>query len=477
VSRPILVMISYEIDVGFAIGRLVSAFYEMAAQLAGSTSNVHFSFGTIGGKRSAALPGGFSNLLEFNYAKHSADDIQRLTAYIQHHRIHTLFALDLRVNAPCLKAARRAGVRHVVSYWGASMSSIVWWKWPLKRLQVALTRSKPDLFIFESHAMRRQAVLGRGVAESSTAVVRTGVDANRFRPMASQVHERFGIPAHRRIIVFMGHLHERKGVAVLLHASAHMVKRDNIHFLFLGNRAGEAEAFQTIPRGNVTFGGYQDDIPGLLSGCYAGCIPSTGWDSYPMSSLEMQACGLPVIVSDLQGCPETVDTDTGIVVRAGSYVALWEAIVDLVNDPARRERMSIAARARIEQSLTTSHQVANLVRALSTPARSRWRQLIYGRALQRALMDERGWEEADERHPGLYEVELAQAHAEVNRLSNKARWFLKWRQARAEHALAQSSLRREARDLKDSNYGGLLVGQVEEERRLEQQVADLKQRI
>jgi glycosyltransferase involved in cell wall biosynthesis len=367
--RPscMLVMISYDIDIGFAISRLITAFYQMALRVTGNPAKVHFSFGKIAGKRSAALPAGFDNLLQFNYAKHSAADEERLVEYIKSNGIDTIFALDLRVNAPCLKAARRAGVRRVVSYWGASMSSIVRWKWPLKRLQVALTRAKPDRFIFESEAMRQRAVLGRGIAESCTAIVRTGVDADRFRPVPSQVHERFGIPAHRRIVVFSGHLHERKGVAVLLRASAQLASRDDIHFLFLGNKPGEAESFSGIERGNVTFGGYHDDIPSLLSGCYVGCIPSTGWDSYPMSSLEMQACALPVIVSDLQGCPETIGADTGIVVPAGNVTALWDAIVAIVNDHARRDRMSAAARARIERSLTTEHQVQNLVLAVSDP--------------------------------------------------------------------------------------------------------------
>lgn len=417
--RPIMVMIPYDIGIGFAIGRLVTAFFEMAVQLTGSASDVHFSFVAIGGKKSAALPAGFSNLLEFNYGKHTPDDVERFTAYIRHHGIQTLFAIDLRVNALCLRVARQAGVKRVVSYWGAPMSSIVRWKYPLKRLEVALTRSKPDLFLFESYAMQKLAVCGRGVSASSTAVVRTGVDPAKFRPhpeLSHLVYEAFSIPRHRRIIVFMGHLHERKGVQVLLHAASHLAMRDDIHFLFLGNRPGDEDQF-IVGRGNITFGGYHADVPAILAGCYAGCIPSTGWDSYPMSSLEMQACGLPVIVSDLQGCPETVDANTGIVVRAGDFLALGASIRDLVDDPARRERMSAVARARIEQSLTTAHQITNLVNAMAEkPARSWWRQLMYGRALQRAVAYERACEEADERHPGLYETDLVQARAETKRL-------------------------------------------------------------
>lgn len=373
-GRPtcILVMISYDIDIGFAIGRLISAFYQVALRVTGNQAKVHFSFGQIGGKRSAALPADFENLLQFNYAQHSADDEERLAEYIKSHGIDTIFALDMRVNAPCLKAARRAGVRRVVSYWGASMSSIVSWKWPMKRLQVALTRSKPDLFIFESEAMRRRAVLGRGVARSNTAIVRTGVDASTFQPGGSPdvVYERFGIPDDRRIIVFVGHAHRRKGVHVLLSAIEQIVSiygRQDLHCLLLGNRDGESSEFEACydkAKPYVTFGGYHSDVPALLAGCYAGCIPSTGWDSYPMSSLEMQACGLPVIVSDLQGCPETVVPETGIVVPANDAIQLAQAILRLADNRARRELMSVAAAERIRNSLTVEHQVSNLTRLL-----------------------------------------------------------------------------------------------------------------
>lgn len=392
--NPILVMIPYPSDVGFAIGRLVSAFRQMALRLVDSPEQVHFAFNGID-KGCPALPVG-ANLLDFCHR--SSSNHGALVTYIERHRIRTIFALDMRVDAPCLKAARRAGVRHVISYWGAPMSSIVGWKWPLKRLQVSLTRSKPDLFVFESEAMRRLGVWGRGVASSSTAIVRTGVDADRFKPGPSDVHARFGIPSHKKIIVYVGHCVERKGIQVLMDAARALVPRDDIHVLVLGNRDGEAEQFQAP--GNVTFGGYQQDIPALLSGCYAGCIPSTGWDSYPMSSLEMQACGLPVIVSDLQGCPETVNRNTGIVVPAGNHRVLADAIRELVDSPAMRERMSLAARERIERSLTVRHQVDALAQALWSviPADQR-----------RAVAYERAWEEAAERHPGLYDEQLAQA--------------------------------------------------------------------
>ena len=88
-----------------------------------------------------------------------------------------------------------------------------------------------------------------------------------------------------------------------------------------------------------------------------------------MSSLEMQACGLPVLVSDWQGVPETIaDGETGVVVKTGDTALLAQAIAALVDDPSRRDRMALAARARIEAAFTREHQVINLTRYLQQRA-------------------------------------------------------------------------------------------------------------
>jgi glycosyltransferase involved in cell wall biosynthesis len=375
-GRRFLVMISYEVDIGYAIGRLVTVFHEMARRLTGDEAGVHFSFSAVGDRKSANLPPGFSNLLEFDYRKFGARGTERFIEYIRSHGITDLFALDLPVTAPFLAEARRAGVRDVVAYWGAPMSSRNHGlKLLAKRLEVALLRrDRPDLFIFESEAMRDLAVYGRGLPRAATGVFHTGVDETRFHPVAGAadtVRLRFNIPVGNKIICYMGHLHERKGVHVLMQAMQRIVKRgrSDIHALFLGNRNNEERSFAAHYAGaesQIVFGGYQSDIPQLLSGCYAGCIPSTGWDSFPMSSIEMQACGLPVIVSDWQGVPETVaDGVTGIVTPTGDADALADAIIALADDPARRQRMSDASLARVAGGFTREHQIQNLVNCLA----------------------------------------------------------------------------------------------------------------
>lgn len=375
-SPALLVMIGYEIEIGFAIGRLVSVFFEMARELTGSATQVHFSFARVGTARSNALPADFDRVLEFDMREPTPAAVATLSDYIRRHRIDTIFALDLSANASYLAELRRAGIERIFSYWGAPMSSLnSGLKLLLKQMEVTLLRrARPDHFIFESRAMQRFAVEGRGIPGRQTTVIPTGVDANKFRPDPANValvYERFNIARDRRIIVYMGHLHSRKGVHVLMRAAGHLVSvmgRRDAHVLFLGNRDEEVGKFSDDFAAGaecITFGGYHNDIPALLSGCYAGCIPSTGWDSFPMSSLEMQACALPVLVSDWQGVPETIaNGETGIVVETGDAALLAQAIAALIDDPSRRDRMAMAARARIEAAFTREHQVVALIRYL-----------------------------------------------------------------------------------------------------------------
>jgi glycosyltransferase involved in cell wall biosynthesis len=379
VTRPsaLLIMIGYEIEIGYAIGRLISVFYEMGFQITGDQQRVHFSFTRLAGGRSKSLPHNFSNLVEFDYRSRTARPTSTCLNYITENKIDTVFALDMPVQGDYHQDLRKAGVKTIISYWGAPMSSINrGLKLALKRFEVEfLRRHKPDYFIFESEAMRRFGVLGRGLRHDRTTVIPTGIDAAKFKVLDQHkgvVRERFKIPESRSVVVYMGHLHRRKGVHVLMRAAEYWcntLQRRDIHCLFLGNKPEELAQFENDYRGAtdvITFGGYQSDIPELLAGCTIGCIPSSGWDSFPMSSLEMQACGLPVVVSDWQGVPETVEAgQTGIVVPTGDPVALANAVVQLVDDPERRASMSRAARARIETAFTRERQISALAYAKS----------------------------------------------------------------------------------------------------------------
>jgi glycosyltransferase involved in cell wall biosynthesis len=360
-------------NAGYAISPLERVFLEVARRVVESDSEIHFAYPDLSTGRPACLPEEFDRVLGFDPRVSDAAHLRSTEEYVRRHNIRIALGFDQPVRRPGYAALRRGGIRSFVSYWGAPMSSLNrGWKRALKRLDVALARHGPDHYIFESIGMRRTAIEGRGVPESKTSVTYLGVDPERYHPPERPdwyAHDLFKIPRDRRIVYFSGHMEARKGVDILVKATAELVNerlRQNIHLVVLGNRSGEDKAFDHLYRGtqaegHITFGGYRDDVPRILAGAYVGAIGSTGWDSFTMSSVEMAACGIPLVVSRLAGLDETVDDGkTGFTFPVGDHSALANRLAQLIDDPNLRRQMSEASRERAVERFTILRQVDEL---------------------------------------------------------------------------------------------------------------------
>jgi glycosyltransferase involved in cell wall biosynthesis len=371
--KSILISLHVGSNTGYAIGPLELLFYRMALNLAGGDSaRIHYAYPSMSRGPSPTLPADFGRYLVLDMKSAHSQEHARAADYVGEHGIDTVFGFDLGVSRPIYRPLRRAGVRHMISYWGAPMSSVnTGLKRLLKQLSVALSRHGPDHYIFESRGMAETAVLGRGIPANRTSVVYLGVDTGRFRPDPAdrgKVYERLPIPAQRRIFFYAGHMEPRKGVAVIMQAANRVAERrgrDDWHVLLLGNKGDEhlphAALLTDQARERVTFGGYRSDLDVLQRGCYAAIIASTGWDSFPRSGMEMQATGLPVLVSDLPGLRESIeDNGTGLLFPTGDADALANAMERLLDDPPLRDRLATRARERIETAFTEDLQLANL---------------------------------------------------------------------------------------------------------------------
>jgi glycosyltransferase involved in cell wall biosynthesis len=86
-------------------------------------------------------------------------------------------------------------------------------------------------------------------------------------------------------------------------------------------------------------------------------LPSA-WEAFPIGVLEALACGVPQVATDVGGTREAVTPDTGILVPPSDPRALADAVIALLRDPARRERMAAASRARHAAHFTVERMVA-----------------------------------------------------------------------------------------------------------------------
>ena len=365
-------------NAGYAIEPLEIMFYRVVSGIVGSAERVHMGYRDYHQGKPRWLDQTSTNLITLSYREMSGKLQRELIEYISRNNIRYALAFDLPVGAPIITAFRKGGIKKIISYYGAPVSSFNRGiRLLMKRAQVLLATNKPDHFIFESYGMQRTATHGRGILKKHTSVVRLGIDVDRFSTHTdrSYIRKVLHIPEGRKIIIYAGHMEKRKGVDVILRAAAELVNkrgRTDVHFLLCGNRDGEERVFDALYKGtpaeeHITFGGYRNDIPGLMPGCYAAVIASTGWDSFPRSSLEMSAAGLPLLVSDLPGLNETVDNDvTGLVFTPGDPLDLSEKLEHLLNKPDLREQLSTATIERVKKDFSLDHQEYNLKRTIES---------------------------------------------------------------------------------------------------------------
>jgi glycosyltransferase involved in cell wall biosynthesis len=382
--KSILIILHCESNTGYAIGPLEATFFRMSLELCGGDAKrIHFAYPSMQKGPSDTLPADFRQYLVVDTRTSDPADFRRAETYIRDHGIDTVFGFDQPVSCPIFRSFRRAGVTHFVSYWGAPMSSSFGlFKRTLKRIDVALRHNGPDHYIFESMGMADLAVLGRGIPRRKTSVVYLGVDTNRFRPGKSDagyVYAQLGIPAQRRIFFYAGHFEARKGVAVIMRAANRLAERrnqDDWQVALFGNQPGEEEPFSRMlsaaARGHVVFGGYRRDLDLIQRGCHAAVIASTGWDSFPRSGMEMQASGLPLLASALPGLSESVEHGhSGFLFAPDDDAELADRMQLLLDDAGCRDRLSVQARARIEEKFSLQAQFDGLVTTMRKVTASR----------------------------------------------------------------------------------------------------------
>lgn len=368
-EKSLLIMIHCEQYTGYAVGVLENVFNKAAMRAGYTTQQIFWSYTKVKDRHPQVLE------CEFNGGNNYSD----IRQFIKNNHIQQVLAFDLGYPADILPVLHSAGVTRIISYWGASMSSLnSGLKLALKKLEWRIRSHKPDFFIFESDAMQKTAIHGRGVPQKNTTVITLGVDTQQYTPAYqtdAYAHTQLGIPNNRKIIFYSGHMEERKGVRVIMQAALQLAaegKISNIHFVICGNKHNEADAYLAMLENSpaklhVTFAGYRNDIAALMRSSSVGVIASTGWDSFTMSSVEMMASGLPMIVSNLQGLGETIEHNVnGYHIIPGDHSALAERIVALTNNSTLASTFSAASRQRAEKLFSQELQIEKIAHVIAS---------------------------------------------------------------------------------------------------------------
>jgi glycosyltransferase involved in cell wall biosynthesis len=93
--------------------------------------------------------------------------------------------------------------------------------------------------------------------------------------------------------------------------------------------------------------------------------PSVWDEPFGMPLVEAMACGVPVVSPRSGGIPEFVkDGENGLLVERGNADALGQALMEVLANPERRQRMGQKGRKLVDASLTWQHVARNFLTSI-----------------------------------------------------------------------------------------------------------------
>ncbi len=208
-----------------------------------------------------------------------------------------------------------------------------------------------------SEFVKREIVQVFGLPDSMIQVIPHGRDLI-FQPMDAQrtarVLEPLGL-SHAGYFLCVGTLEPRKNLALALqaHVALPPALRARHPLVIAGMRGWGASPLGTQVEGELASGeirvlGYlgREDLARLTAGALALVYPSI-YEGFGLPPLEAMACGVPPITSNAASLPEVVG-DAGLMVDPSDAAGLADAMREVAEDPATRERLSAQSLHRAE---------------------------------------------------------------------------------------------------------------------------------
>ena len=195
-------------------------------------------------------------------------------------------------------------------------------------------------------------------------VIYNGIDLNVYHPRLK--NNMYGIkiklPENSTVLGHIGNLTPQKGQLILLKAMRNIIQAGfNAILLVIGDgplknmlvsKVGEYDISD-----RVIFLGQRRDIPEILN-LVDIVVGASLREGFPMSVLEAMAAGKPVVTTDVGGNREAIKNNiSGILVPVGDAKSLSLAVIDLIANKSKRERIGKEARRRVVEKFSIEKMI------------------------------------------------------------------------------------------------------------------------
>ena len=243
------------------------------------------------------------------------------------------------------------------------------------KLMVALERFTfrcANVSLATNESYKRIAIERGGMDPQKVFVVRSGPSLERMKIQPPEPSLRHG---RKHLVGYVGVMGKQEGIDLLLQAVRHIVRdldRHDIHFGLVGGGTS-LEELRTLARelgvdDYVTFTGRVPDAEMLAmlntaDVCVNPDIANDMNDKSTMNKImEYMALGKPIVQFDLTEGRFSA-REASLYARKNDPQDLAAKIVELVDDPVRRETMGAYGRRRVENELEWRYEVPKLLAA------------------------------------------------------------------------------------------------------------------
>ena len=204
------------------------------------------------------------------------------------------------VNAQSLSEKRRAG------NWRWLLNPMHLWVSLRDRWMIGGLRYR--IFVAVSSRVTQELQQFYDVPSSRIRVISNGIDLNRFQPDPEGgrvIRREFNIPSNARLLLFVGHEFQRKGLAHVIGALERL--DDDVRLLVVGS--DDPAPYRQLARkaqDRLIFAGHRADLPAIYSAADAFALP-TAYETFSLVCMEAMACGLPVFATPAGGIEEYLE--------------------------------------------------------------------------------------------------------------------------------------------------------------------------
>ena len=223
-------------------------------------------------------------------------------------------------------------------------------------------------YITVSRALKDRLVRERGIPPDKISIIYNGVELDQYNPnlySSEEARRTLGIPNNYPIVGTVGRLVYQKGLSYFLEAAKKVYsERKQVQFVIVGHGREEANLkylaeFQGISH-VCTFAGLRFDIAQLLSAFDVFVLASI-LEGLPRIVIEAMAMKRPIVASDIDGVREQLrHNETGLLVPPADPKALAEAILDVLDDHEKAERLGRGARKYAEDMFDLERTLAKV---------------------------------------------------------------------------------------------------------------------